>query len=282
MSDRELVGRYVNVAVDGTSYRTFYEEAGSGIPLVLLHTAGADSRQYHHIMVAPELDGFRTIAFDLPWHGRTLPPDGWWRTQFRLTRDFYRSFVLAFDVALHLDRPVLMGCSMGGTMALHLAMCAPRQFRAIIGLEATLYSPGRYNPYLDHPHCNTSEVVACYTFGLNAPQSPERYARENWWLYAQSGPGVYVGDLHFYSHDWDGREAPVPPAEERCPLYLITGEYDYSCLPEMTLEAGRRLDFAQVTIMRGIGHFPMIENPPLFLEYLAPILRAIREAAPGA
>lgn len=279
MSARELIGRYIDVAVQGTTYHTFYDEAGQGIPLVLLHTAGADARQYHHIMVAPELDGYRTIAFDLPWHGRTLPPDGWWRAPYRLTREFYRAFVLAFIDALQLERPVLMGCSMGGAMALHLAMSAPRRFRAVIGLESTLYAPGRANPYLDHPHCNTSEVVATYTFGLNAPQSPERYTRENWWMYAQSGPGVYAGDVYFYSHDWDGREDPVPSPEERCPLYLLTGEYDYSCLPEMTLEAARRLEYARVTIMRGIGHFPMIENPPLFLQYLAPVLREIRAAS---
>jgi len=36
---------------------------------------------------------------------------------------------------------------------------------------------------------------------------------------------------------------------------------------------------AAVTIMKGLGHFPMSENPPLFLSYLQPVLDAIRGAA---
>lgn len=51
MSEIEaIVGRYVNITVDGLDYRIFYEEAGSGIPLFCLHTAGADSRQYRHML----------------------------------------------------------------------------------------------------------------------------------------------------------------------------------------------------------------------------------------
>ena len=46
MSELEaIIGRYVNIEVDGRDYRIFFEEAGSGIPLFCLHTAGADSRQ---------------------------------------------------------------------------------------------------------------------------------------------------------------------------------------------------------------------------------------------
>ena len=39
-----------------------------------------------------------------------------------------------------------------------------------------------------------------------APQSPEDYRWETWWYYAQGGPGVFKGDLHFYSVDHDFRE----------------------------------------------------------------------------
>ena len=34
-------GRYVNLTVEGVAYRIFFEEAGAGVPLLLLHTAGA-------------------------------------------------------------------------------------------------------------------------------------------------------------------------------------------------------------------------------------------------
>ena len=43
-----IVGRYVYVQCEGKTYRTYYEEHGEGIPLVCLHTAGTDGRQYRH------------------------------------------------------------------------------------------------------------------------------------------------------------------------------------------------------------------------------------------
>ena len=56
---------------------------------------------------------------------------------------------------------------------------------------------------------------------------------------------------------------------------LLTGEFDYSCTPEMTLAVGEAIPGSRVTVMKGIGHFPMIENYPLFREYLLAELDAI-------
>src|SRR5688500_3047220 len=75
-----VVGRYLNVPIDGVAHRIFFEEAGAGVPLLCLHTAGADSRQYRHLLSDPAVtDRFRVVAFDLPYHGRSNPPVGWWR-----------------------------------------------------------------------------------------------------------------------------------------------------------------------------------------------------------
>jgi hypothetical protein len=48
-----IVGRYTTFDVQGKQCRVYFEEAGSGIPLVCLHTAGADNRQYRHMMNDP-------------------------------------------------------------------------------------------------------------------------------------------------------------------------------------------------------------------------------------
>ena len=64
----------------------------------------------------------------------------------------------------------------------------------------------------------------------------------------------------------------------RCPLFLLTGEYDYSCSPADTQAAAAVIDGARVTIMTGLGHFPMSENPAEFRKYLLPILAEIRAA----
>ena len=43
-----IVGRYLHLDCGGHTYRVYFEEAGAGIPLVCLHTAGADGRQFRH------------------------------------------------------------------------------------------------------------------------------------------------------------------------------------------------------------------------------------------
>jgi pimeloyl-ACP methyl ester carboxylesterase len=270
----------VSLEVDGQRYRIYFEEAGQGIPLLCLHTAGADSRQYRHLLLDEAITAhFRVIAFDLPYHGRSNPPDRWWLQKYRLTTTRYIAFIRAFWNTLGLDRPVVTGCSMGGAIVLKVAADYQRELRGIIGLESSAFAPGRYNEFLHHPAIHGGELAASYTYGLCAPQSPESSARENWWYYSQAGPGVYAGDVHFYSIDWDGREVIKTIDTSVCKVSLLTGEYDYSCTPDMTRQAAASIPGARVVIMKGIGHFPMIENYPLFRQYLLPELELLRSSS---
>jgi pimeloyl-ACP methyl ester carboxylesterase len=88
----------------------------------------------------------------------------------------------------------------------------------------------------------------------------------------QSGPGVFQGDLHFYTADGDIRERVAAIDTRRCPLWLLTGEYDYSCTPQDTEFLAQRIAGAKWQIMEGMGHFPMSEDPERFLAYLRPVL----------
>jgi pimeloyl-ACP methyl ester carboxylesterase len=276
-----IVGRYLTLEVGAERYRVYFEEAGEGIPLVCLHTAGADSRQYRHLLNDELVTAhFRVIAFDMPYHGRSNPPDGWWLRTYQLETDAYARFVRAMWQALRLDRPVLLGCSMGGAIVLKLAADHQRELRGIVGLESTAYAPGRYNDFLHHPAVHGGELAATYTYGLCAPQSPESNARENWWVYSQSGPGVYAGDVHYYSLDWDAREDIDRIDTAVCRVSLLTGEYDYSCTPDMTRAVASAIPGSRSVIMKGIGHFPMIENYPRFREFLLPELALMREGRP--
>ena len=45
-----IVGRYFNLEFGNEIFRIYAEETGTGIPLVCLHTAGSDSRQYRHLL----------------------------------------------------------------------------------------------------------------------------------------------------------------------------------------------------------------------------------------
>jgi pimeloyl-ACP methyl ester carboxylesterase len=268
-----IVGRYFDLDIGGGAHRIFVEEAGQGIPLLCLHTAGADSRQYRHLLNdAAVTSKYRVIAFDMPYHGRSNPPDVWWLKKYRLTTADYVAQIRAVWTALDLVKPVVMGCSMGGAIVLKLAADFQRELRGIVGLESSAYAPGRYNDFLHHPAIHGGELVASYTYGLCAPSSPEASARENWWYYSQSGPGVYAGDVHFYSVDWDGRGDLQRIDTAVCKVSLLTGEFDYSCTPDMTRAAATAIPGARLVIMNGMGHFPMIENYPAFRNFLLPEL----------
>ena len=54
-------------------YHTYADPDGIG--LLCQHTAGCDGRQYRHVLEDRELQAsYRLITYDLPIHGRSLPP----------------------------------------------------------------------------------------------------------------------------------------------------------------------------------------------------------------
>lgn len=54
----------------------------------------------------------------------------------------------------------------------------------------------------------------------------------------------------------------------RCRVALLTGEFDYSCTPAMTEAVAAAIKGAHYTLMKDMGHFPMIENYPEFRPFL--------------
>ncbi len=118
-------------------------------------------------------------------------------------------------------------------------------------------------------------MCAAIVSGLVGPKAPVSEKWETLWHYMQGGPGVFKGDLHFYKLDGDIRDRVARIDTTKCPLYLLSGEYDYSCTPQETLEVARSVAGAQAVIMKGLGHFPMSEDPAAFLNYLRPVLAQI-------
>jgi len=274
-----IVGRYLRVSFTDRPHRIYFEEAGQGIPLVCLHTAGADGRQYRHLLNDEAVTGhYRVIAFDMPWHGKSLPPPGWQREEYRLTTRAYTDLILTVCRALALERPVVLGCSIGGKIVLNLALEHPDEFRALIGVESADYQPPWYDDttWLHRPDIHGGELAGAMMSGLIAPQSPEETRWDTLWGYMQGGPGVFKGDLHFYRVDGDMRDRVARIDTTRCPLYLLTGEYDFSCQPDDTRRTAAKIPGARVTIMKEIGHFPMSEHPAQFRQYLLPVLAEIR------
>ena len=271
-----VVGRYIHLTIAGVDQRIYFEEAGEGIPLLCLHTAGADSRQYRHLLDDTEITrSFRVIAFDLPWHGKSLPPDGWWEHEYLLTADVYASTVETFCGALGLDRPVVVGCSMAGSLVLELVRRDAKAWRCAIGLSGAANVAGRFQDWSLAPDINAQQSVASWTSSLMAPMSPEGAKREVWWIYSQGGPGIYRGDTYFYSEDLDLRGHESEIDTQVCPVYLLTGEYDHACTVADTERTIAAIPGAKGGAMIGIGHFPVSENYPLFKTYLLPILQDV-------
>ncbi len=280
-----IVGRYARIEIGGRPHRIYFEESGAGIPLLCLHTAGADGRQWRHLMVDAEVTRhFRVLAFDMPWHGKSNPPAGWEKSEYRLTTALYAEMVRAFSKALALERPVVMGCSIGGRLVLHLAVAHAAEFRAFIGLEAADFQAPWYDTdWLHRADVHGGELCAALVSGLVAPQSPAEFRHETLWHYMQGGPGVFKGDLYFYRVDGDLRGELGRIDTKAAPLFLLTGEYDYSCEPADTLRTAAAIAGAEVKVMKALGHFPMSENPAQFRAYILPVLEKIRAlGAPAA
>ncbi|UCH47660.1 MAG: alpha/beta hydrolase [Betaproteobacteria bacterium] len=275
-----VTGHYVQLEHGGRTCRVYFEEAGQGIPLLCLHTAGADTRQFRGLLNAPAItDQFRVIAFDLPWHGKSSPPAGWQSENWRLTSASYCALILSFMRALELHKPIVMGCSIGGRVCLNLALDHATQFRAIIGLQSAASTPRYYDPaWLTHPEVNGPVAGAATVMGLMCPDSPESERWETLWHYMQGGPGVFAGDLYFYQVEGDFRRRVKAIDTRITPLYLLTGEYDYSCSPQDTRDTAAQIPGARVRIMPGLGHFPMSENPQAFINELLPVLNEIAAA----
>lgn len=276
-SPETINGHYVNMMVNGETFTTYYEEAGQGQPIILLHTAGSDSRQYKFLLGNKKLqEKWHMYAFDLPYHGKSVPPNQWWKEPYQLTTELYTDWILGFMKAANLydKKPVISGSSMGGAIVLYLASHYGDLFKAVVSLEGGFGRVGRKVSWTNHPQVHAGQFLSSWVDGLMAPDSPEYYRRQVLWEYSQGGPGVYQGDTYFYSHDFP--EVAKTIGKTACPLWILTGEFDYSCTPEMSEEAANRMGGTFVK-MEGMGHFPMSENPKDFLNYFLPVLEEIAE-----
>lgn len=122
----------LDLAVNGVRYHA--RVAGDGPPLVLLHgfTGSSATWEPHLAVLGGER---RLVAVDLLGHGSTQAP----REPERYGVEPAVADLLALLALLGVDRFALLGYSMGGRLALHLALAAPQRVQALV-LESA--SPG--------------------------------------------------------------------------------------------------------------------------------------------
>jgi pimeloyl-ACP methyl ester carboxylesterase len=117
-------------------------------------------------------------------------------------------------------------------------------------------------------------VHAASMMSWMGPPAPERYRQETRLHYAQGAPGVFPGDIYYFSTDHDLRGEAERIDTARCAVHLLTGEYDFVTMPASE-EAHRQIAGSTFQAMPGMGHFPMSEDPERFAGYVLPILDAI-------
>ena len=94
----------------------YYEIGGDGTPFVMIHAGVADSRQWDNEFAA-FTSNYRVIRYDMRGYGKSEPVDG----EFTHISDL----VSVID-ALQVGEPVIMmGCSMGGGLAMDFALAHP-------------------------------------------------------------------------------------------------------------------------------------------------------------
>ncbi|MGB3448376.1 MAG: alpha/beta hydrolase [Xanthobacteraceae bacterium] len=272
-----LHGRYNRVrATNGQVCDIFSESAGDGVPVLCLHTAGADTRQFHGVMCDADLGrDWRMTGFDMPSHGRSMPPLGWDGGLYQLDQATYLDWCASFIEQVIGEPAVVMGCSMGAGIALALAAERPDLVRGVVALEAPLRPRGRRNPFLTHAKVNGGWHSAAYVRGLMSPSSPAEDRRRAAHIYAQGAPGVYDGDLVFYSDEFNGEVIAKRIDGDAIPVTLLIGHYDFSATVADAHALCGWIKGATVIEMPDLGHFPMTENPPVLLNYLRPVMAAL-------
>lgn len=250
-SSAAVAGRYAKV--DGLDI--YFEEAGEGQAILCLHAASQDSLMYRHVL-AHLSDRYRVIAVDAPGHGKSMMPE-----QGPLqSLTAHAAFNEALVEKLGLQRPVLIGCSMGGNLVLEMAARRPGYYAAVISCEGADYTPGLDEFVLDMLLVNGHQMLECYSQSLTGKRTPPDRAREVIWQLCRSTPQVMRADLAGYA-GFDKRDDMSRITD---PTLLVRGTDDWLVTQEQVEATSARIANSQIALLDGTGHYPMIENPVEF------------------
>ncbi|HWS90031.1 MAG TPA: alpha/beta hydrolase [Pyrinomonadaceae bacterium] len=135
------LGRFVEVGGE----RIHYLEKGTGPTLLLIHGLGASMRTFTHSLVERLAGDFRVVVMERPGSGEsTRAPSACARvrSQAETVSEFIR--------AMGLERPLLVGHSMGGTVSLAVALAHPEQVRGLALIAPLTNAQGTVPPIFNN------------------------------------------------------------------------------------------------------------------------------------
>lgn len=244
-----------NQAISSDDVAIGYDVYSAGEPaLVFVHGWCCDKR-YWDFQVPYFAGRYKVVAIDLAGHGRSgLGRENW-------TMEAFGMDVVAVVEKLELDRVILVGHSMGGSVIIEAARQMPNRVIGLIGIDTfhnfeTEYPKEQIDEFIEPFKKDFVQRAGPFIRNMFVPgTNPELIE----WIVtdmSSAPPWVGIGTLQEYFR-YDVREALK---EVRVPVYCINTD-----LLPTNVEAGRRhaLSF-EVKLMPGMSHFIMIEDQKTF------------------
>jgi len=265
------------VVVPGSSI--YYEAAGKGSPVILLHAGYLDRRMWDS-QFQLFARSHRVIRYDARGLGRSGPAN----TPYSSFEDLY-----AIIRALRLDRVTLIGSSLGGAASLDLAVTHPEVVDKLVlvgpGLSGYAWPPEDLNQRWRIEarealaRADTVGVAVAWAHSgylLPASEQPILAARLRTLL--AENVGFWKALLrHHEGYD----TTPSPPALSRlggvqAPVLIILGSRDVRDIHQIVDTLKVRLPSAKVIVFEGAGHLPNMEQPDRFSATVLDFLRRRR------
>ncbi len=250
----------------------YYEMAGSGEPIVLIHGYSLDTRMWND-QFEPFTRHYRVIRYDLRGFGQSSLP----------TREPYDH---ADDLAallnyLGIARASVVGLSMGGWIATHFALNHPQLIQKLILVDSVLIGHDWSHEWND---LWQAIEEAAKTVGLQA-------AKQRWLAHPLFAPALEQATVAsrlrqmvaaYSGWHWinDDTHRPVRPPDSRrldqiqAPTLIVVGERDLPDFHTIANTLQQSIPNAQKVILPGVGHMANMEAPQRFKEVVLRFLQA--------
>ena len=245
--------------------RIYYESAGEGEPLVLVHAGIADSRMWEGQLTA-FADRYRVIRYDMRGFGRTAMVEG----PFSHHEDLH-----ALLDYLGLEQTHLVGCSMGGGAVLDFALEYPQRAGKLVLVGSAV---GGFGPDFDPPK-EWDELVAAEEAGdlelvselevgiwvVGPERSPDEVDTSVRDLVCEMNLITLRNEAAGLGEEWE----PEPPAADRlpdvqAPTLLIVGDEDQPRVFAAADLLEKEIPNVRKVVMHGTAHVPNMERPEEF------------------
>lgn len=233
-------------------------------PLVFVHGAGGCHQHWLYVLRA--LAHATSYAPDLPGHGRSTGTG-------RNSIGAYADWLVAFLDVLGQERAVLVGHSLGGAVALDLALRYPERVAGLglVGTGARLRVAPDILDGVRHEFRPTVRRICEWCYGPHT--RPEMLALGEAQMEA-TPPGVLYDDFAAVdAFDVFGRLAEIS-----APAAIITGTEDRMTPPKYAVYLRDQLPNATLHLVDGAGHMVMIEQPEAVVEALRPLSSHVKES----